>query len=200
MKKKILLTLSYILVAAAAAMVTLTLTMTMPIRVSGKSTTSKLDELEALILERFIGEADRTVMEDAAAEAMVDSLGDRWSYYIPASQYQAHVEQMNNAYVGIGITIQAAEDDSGFEVVKVEPDGPADEAGVLAGDVITAIEGQSAAGMSTSDARDLVRGEEGTQVKLTLHRGEETFDLPVTRKPSRRRLPQPGCWTAESAL
>ena len=80
MKKKILLTLSYILVAAAAAMVTLTLTMTMPIRVSGKSTTSKLDELEVLILERFIGEADRTVMEDAAAEAMVDSLGDRWSY------------------------------------------------------------------------------------------------------------------------
>lgn len=177
MKKKVLKVLSYILVAALASAATLFICVGMETKQP-----SKLDALENLIEERFIGEADATQMEDAAAEAMVDALGDRWSYYIPASQYQAHVEQMNNAYVGIGITIQAAEDDSGFEVVKVEPDGPADEAGVLAGDVITAIEGQSAAGMSTSDARDLVRGEEGTQVKLTLHRGEETFDLPVTRK------------------
>ena len=176
-KKKVLKVLSYILVAALASAATLFICVGMETKQP-----SKLDALENLIEERFIGEADATQMEDAAAKAMVDALGDRWSYYIPASQYQAHVEQMNNAYVGIGITIQAAEDDSGFEVVKVEPDGPADEAGVLAGDVITAIEGQSAAGMSTSDARDLVRGEEGTQVKLTLRRGEETFDLPVTRK------------------
>ena len=138
MKKKVLKVLSYILVAALASAATLFICVGMETKKP-----SKLDALENLIEERFIGEADATQMEDAAAEAMVDALGDRWSYYIPASQYQAHVEQMNNAYVGIGITIQAAEDDSGFEVVKVEPDGPADEAGVLAGDVITAIEGRT---------------------------------------------------------
>lgn len=47
---------------------------------------SKLEQLESLILERFIGDADQTAMEDAAAAAMVKSLNDRWSYYIPASE------------------------------------------------------------------------------------------------------------------
>ena len=72
MKKKILLTLSHILVAALAAVVTLAVAVP-------KSEVSKLEELESLILERFIGESDQVAMEDAAAEAMVDSLGDRWS-------------------------------------------------------------------------------------------------------------------------
>lgn len=177
MKKKALKILSYILVAALASAVTLFVCVG-----TGTEEPSKLNELGDLIEERFIGEADRTQMEDAAAEGMVDSLGDRWSYYIPADQYQAHVEKMNNAYVGIGVTIAVAEDESGFMVSKVEAGGPADESGIRAGDVIVAIEGQSAAGMSSVDARNLVRGEEGTQVKLTIRRNGEEFELEVTRK------------------
>ena len=42
-----------------------------------------------------------TAIEDAAADAMVEALGDRWSYYIPANEYLAYREQMANAYVGI---------------------------------------------------------------------------------------------------
>lgn len=182
MKKKILLTLSYILVAAAAAMVTLTLTMTMPIRVSGKSTTSKLDELEALILERFIGEADRTAMEDAAAEAMVDSLGDRWSYYIAAEDYEAYQEQMENAFVGVGITIQVTEENAGMLVVDVTKGGPAEEAGILVGDVLTAVEGTRIEGMETADVRNLVRGQEGTRVELTVSREGKEMTFPVERR------------------
>lgn len=178
MKKKVLRILSYVLVAALASAATL-----FAFVGTGANVPSKLDALEDLIAERFIGEADQTAMEDAAAEAMVASLGDRWSYYIPADQYQAHMEQMANAYVGIGVTISVMEDGSGFEVSKVEAGGPADEAGMKPGDVIVGIEGQSAAGMSTTDARDLVRGEEGTQVNLTIRRGgDEIFKLDVTRK------------------
>ena len=80
----------------------------------------KLDELMDLCEERYIGEADRTTMEDAAAVAIIESLGDRWSYYIPASSYQDYTEQMNNAYVGIGIPIQPRETDDGFDIVAVE--------------------------------------------------------------------------------
>ena len=169
--------LSYVLVAVLASVITMSLCGGQP-----KAEYSKLDELGELIETYFIGEADRAEMEDAAAAAMVDSLGDRWSYYMTAQDYLAYQEQMKNAYVGIGITITLTEDDSGFEVTKVNEGGPAEEAGMLAGDVIVGIEGQSTAGMSTADARDLVRGQEGTQVALTVLRGAETLELTVTRK------------------
>lgn len=174
--KKVWKFLSYVLVAALATVLTLALTS------GGVSGPSKLDQLENLIDEKFIGESDRTEMEDAAAEAMVNSLGDRWSYYIAADEYQTHKEQMANAYVGIGITIQVAEDNSGYLILKVNEGGPAEEAGLMAGDIITIIEGQSVAGEEAGEARNLVRGKEGTQVQLTIMRngGEMTFS--VTRK------------------
>ena len=65
----------------------------------------KLYALERLIQNCFIGEVDQTKLEDAAAYGMVAALGDKWSYYIPADQYAAYMEQMNNSYVGVGITI-----------------------------------------------------------------------------------------------
>ena len=175
--KKVRKFLSYVLVALAASMVTMALTDNQEPR-----TYSKLDQLEELIQERFIGEADKTAMEDAAAAAMVDSLGERWSFYIPASEYAAHVEQMNNAYVGIGITIQAAEDGSGLEVIKVNEGGPAEEAGMQAGDLIVEIEGYSMQDMSAAEARELVRGEPGTRVIMVVLRDETRITMDITRK------------------
>ena len=175
--KKVWQILSYILVAALAAAVTLYASGGIP----EQAEQSKLDQLADLIEERFIGESDRKAYEDAAATAMVDALGDEWSYYIPADQMQTHMENMNNSYVGIGITITVHEDGSGFQVTKVNEGGPADQAGMEPGDVIIGIEGQSAAGMSAEEARDIVRGEENTQVRLKLRRGDEEFELFVTR-------------------
>jgi carboxyl-terminal processing protease len=74
----------------------------------------KLDELSQLIHERFIGEVDEVAMEDGAAAGMVAGLGDQWSYYIPASEYGAYIEQMENAYIGIGVTISGELVDNGF--------------------------------------------------------------------------------------
>lgn len=174
--KKVWKALSYVLVAVLASVAT------MAVGAGNLEESSKLDQLADLIEERFIGEADRTEMEDAAAEAMVESLGDRWSYYIPADEYQSHVEQMNNSYVGVGITIQVLEDGSGFEVTKVNEGGPAEEAGMLPGDIIVGVEGQSVLGMESADVKNLVRGEEGTQVLLTVNREGEEISLSVTRK------------------
>ena len=178
--KKIYRFLSYVLVAVLASAVTLYVNDYY--YYTPEPTYTKLEQLADLIDERFIGESDRAAYEDAAADAMVNALGDEWSYYIPASSYQSHLETVQNAYVGIGITITVREEGDGFEVTKVNPGAPAEEAGMLAGDVIVGIEGQSAAGMTGDDARNLVRGEENTQVRLTILRGEETFDLSVTRK------------------
>lgn len=166
---------SYILVAVLAAILTLTVT---SLTSNGPS---KLDELEQLLLERFIGEADQTEMEDAAAKAMVEALGDRWSYYIPADSYDAYLDQMANSYVGIGITIQAREDEDGFDIVQVNEGGPADQAGLRAGDRIVAVEGTSCAGMSSSTVQSIVRGKENTQVQLTILREDEELTVSVTR-------------------
>ena len=174
MKEKILRIGSYVLVAALAAAVTLALV--------GGEGPSKLDELEALIQERFIGEADMEAIEDAAADAMIVATGDRWSYYIPASEYAAYQEQMANSYVGVGITIQVTEDDSGFLVTEVTSGGPAEEAGMMVEDLLIMVEDVDVRGMSTSEVRDLVRGEEGTSVKLTVMRKGEHKVLSVERR------------------
>lgn len=176
--KKILRFLSYVLVAAAASCLTL---IAAP-KVEQSTYQTKLDQLSQMIQERFIGEVDVTAMEDAAANAMVAAIGDRWSYYIPADEYNAHLERMNNAYVGIGVTVQAAEDGSGYNIVVVTKGGPAEAAGILAGDKIIAVDGTSIAGMDVNAVSNQIRGEEGTTVELTLDRAGESKTFTVERR------------------
>lgn len=170
--------LSYALVAALASFCTLVLTQK-PVE---HAPYSKLSELENLIEERFIEDVDVTKMEDAAAAAMVESLGDRWSFYLPAADYAAYSEQMANAYVGIGITISMNEDGLGLDVISVSPNSPALEAGILPGDIVTFVEGQKVTELGLSGTRNVVRGEEGTQVQLTILRDGKEWDVTVTRK------------------
>ena len=178
--KKVWQILSYILVAALATAATLFFMGGIPEQ-APKTEQSKLDQLADLIEERFIGESDRKTYEDAAAAAMVDALGDEWSHYIPVDEIERYMETSNNAYVGIGVTITIHEDGIGFRVTKVDKDGPADQAGMEPGDVIVGIEGQSAAGMNAEEARSLIRGEINTQVQVTVLRGEERLEMPITR-------------------
>ena len=174
MKDKVFRFLSYVVVAMLATAITLQMTV--------KTGTGKLDRLENLIQERYIGEADGEAMEDAAAAAMVKATGDRWSYYIPASQYEAHKEQSENAYVGIGITIQQAEDGSGFLIVMVNQDGPAQEAGIQVNDLLIAVEDQDVREMTADQVRELIRGEAGTKVSLTVMRQGEHQTIAVERR------------------
>lgn len=179
MKKKLLIFGSYVLVAALATMITLTM--------AGMNPPSKLDRLETLIEERFIGEADTEAMGDAAAAAMVKATGDRWSYYISAKDYDTHREQEENAYVGVGITIQQQGDDSGFLIVMVTDGSPAKEAGIEVNDLLIGVEDQDVRGMTTDEVGMLVKGEEGTKVSLTVLRKGENLTLSVER----RRIEQP---------
>ena len=179
MKKTLLTLLSYILVAAMA--VTIALGVDAWFDQPHLSGTSKLQQLEELILDKFIGDADRIAMEDAAAEAMIGALGDRWSYYISAEDYTAYMEQMNNSYVGIGVTIQLAEG-GGFEITQITAGGSAEEAGFQLGDVIVAVAGQSVRDMEVSQCRDMVRGEAGTFVQITVERAGEEIVFSVERR------------------
>lgn len=143
---------------------------------------SKLEQVKYLIETRFIGEADMAQADDAAAEAMVASLGDRWSQYLTAQEYAAYSEQTANAYVGIGVTISPDENGQGFLVTDVQPDSGAQEAGILPGDIIVGAQGQSAQGITTSQLRDLIRGPEGTTVTLEILRDGESLSPEVERR------------------
>lgn len=179
MKKTLLTLLSYILVAALA--VTIALGVEAYLDQPQLSGSNKLQQLEELILEKFIGDADRIAMEDAAAEAMLGALGDRWSYYISAEDFTAYMEQMNNAYVGIGVTIQVVEQ-GGFEIIQIAAGGSAEEAGFQLGDVIVAVDGQSVRDVEVSQCRNLVRGKEGTYVQITVERAGEEITFSVERR------------------
>ncbi len=173
--KKLITVLSYLTTAMAACAVTLLVTI-------GKTPGStKLDQVEYLIKNRFIEEADMEKAEDAAATAMIDSLGDRWSYYLSAADYATHKEQVDNAYVGIGITISPEENSQGFLILAVQKDSGAEAAGLLAGDIITGAESQDVRGMTTAQLRDIIRGKEGTSVSLEITRDSEVLRVQVTR-------------------
>ena len=161
--KTVFRVLSYVFVAIGTAVTVLALCLLFQKQ-------DKLDELQTVIDRYFIEEADKDQLQDAAASAMIEALGDEWSYYMTAEEYQQYQEVMSNSYVGVGITIQVREDNQGFDIVEVVPGGPAEEAGVKAGDVLIAADGQSLKGISIDDTRPLIRGEEGTRVELTVVR------------------------------
>lgn len=166
--------LPYVLVAALASAATWFAADLLP--------TSKLDRLAAAIDKKFIGDSDSTAMQDAAAEAMIASLGDRWSYYISAQEYADHLDRQSNSYVGIGVTIQGRQDKRGFDIVAVTSGGPAEEAGIRAGDILTHADGTFLGELTTAEVRGFVMGEKNTKVTLTLLRDEEAMELVVTRK------------------
>ena len=176
---------SYLLVAVLASVLTLFIGQNRPVvHLPGMQQTeasaSKLTELEGLIDQYFIGDSDQTLMYDGAAEGMIAALADRWSYYISAADYTAHQEQMQNAYVGIGITI--TEEEQGLKVLQVEPGSGAQAAGILPGDYVVAVEDQRVREIGMSAATQLVRGEEDTQVSVTILRDGAEQTLAVTRQ------------------
>ena len=177
MKKTFTKILSYVLVAVIAAGTTAVCFLSS--QLNGRS---KLEEVEALLRQCFIGEVDQEKLEDAAASAMVQALGDRWSYYMTPEQYQSYQQTMSNTYVGIGISVRAQQDPKSFEIVSVIEGGPAEEAGILEGDIIVAIDGTDVTAMELSAVSSMIKGDENTNVELTVLRGEERKSFTVTRK------------------
>lgn len=131
---------------------------------------SGLALVEGWLLSRYAfvdTEADLSEAADSALSGLVSGLGDRWSYYMDEEGYLATVERRANNYVGVGITV-TYEREEGLWVKAVTRDGPAEEAGIVAGDIIIAVDGTSLAGEARYEATDLIQGEEGTTVELTL--------------------------------
>lgn len=176
-QKSLILVLAFAVAILGSAIVTMQLT-----RREQTPVEAKTAEISAYLDRFFIDDYDEEKLADAAASAMVEATGDRWSYYLTAEEKSSYDEQMQNAYVGIGVTITAQEELGGMRIEAVTADGPAEEAGLLTGDIITEVEGEKTLDLGMTGTRAKVRGEEGTFVTLTILRGEESFPVSVERR------------------
>ena len=176
-QKSLILVLAFAVAILGSAIVTMQLT-----RREQTPVEAKTAEISAYLDRFFIDDYDEEKLADAAASAMVEATGDRWSYYLTAEEKSSYDEQMQNAYVGIGVTITAQEELGGMRIEAVTADGPAEEAGLLTGDIITEVEGEKTLDLGMTGTRTKVRGEEGSFVTLTILRGEESFLVSVERR------------------
>ena len=176
-QKSLILVLAFAVAILGSAIVTMQLTYREQTPAEAKTA-----EISAYLDRFFIDDYDEEKLADAAASAMVEATGDRWSYYLTAEEKSSYDEQMQNAYVGIGVTITAQEELGGMRIEAVTADGPAEEAGLLTGDIITEVEGEKTLDLGMTGTRTKVRGEEGTFVTLTILRGEESFPVSVERR------------------
>ena len=176
-QKSLILVLAFAVAILGSAIVTMQLTYREQTPVEAKTA-----EIGAYLDRFFIDDYDEEKLADAAASAMVEATGDRWSYYLTAEEKSSYDEQMQNAYVGIGVTITAQEELGGMRIEAVTAGGPAEEAGLLTGDIITEVEGEKTLDLGMTGTRTKVRGEAGTFVTLTILRGEESFPVSVERR------------------
>ena len=147
----------------------------------GDNVTSKINELTGIVDSLFLYDYDKDEMADNIYKAVMSSLGDPYSKYYTAEEYKELSASTEGVYYGIGATV-TLNDDGYVRIVQTQEGSPAEEAGILAEDVITEVAGENVKGMKLDDIVSRMKGEEGTSVTLTIVRGDETLKIDVTRR------------------
>lgn len=104
---------------------------------------------------------------------------DNYSGYYDKEETQIYINNLNNTYQGIGASLQSS--DKGITVVEIFENSPAEKAGLHSGDIIIAVDGKSVEGMDAASAAALIRGDAGTEVRLTIVRDGWKTDLFIIR-------------------
>lgn len=121
----------------------------------------------------------RETLIAGAANGILSTLNDPYARYYTAEEYEKYLASVNGEYYGIGLLV-GQPNELGSEVLEVYEGGSAESAGVKTGDIITAVNGTSAANMDLEDLRALMDAKKTEGVQLTLLRGEETLEITVT--------------------
>lgn len=124
---------------------------------------------------------DQQALVDGAISGMIDALGDQFSGYMDPETFPMINQELEGEIEGIGVVIRTVEDTGEIEVVSVMKDSPAEKAGILAGDIFAEVDGELVIEMNQMELAQRVRGPEGTDVNITMLRGEELVDFTVTR-------------------
>ncbi len=133
-----------------------------------------------LLQNYYVEDVEFETLIEGAIDGMLNKV-DRYSYYMSSSEYEEMQQEYEGHYGGIGIVITMR--DNKLTIVSPIKNTPGERAGLRAGDIITAIDDEETADMSQMKAVDMMRGEEGTDVVLTIDRGDqEPFDVEITRE------------------
>lgn len=140
----------------------------------------KLNYLEALIDQEYLGEIDEDSLAEGVYTGLLYGLGDPYSCYYTAEQYEQTNSTTEGSYVGIGVTIQE-NPEGGIRIAECYEEGPGDLAGLKAEDVISAVDGTDITEKEASEVVEMIKEAEGREVKLTVHRQgvEEPFEVSV---------------------
>jgi carboxyl-terminal processing protease len=128
-----------------------------------------------------------------AIKEMLEKLDDPYTRFMDPEEFQNMQVDTSGELTGVGIQITKDKDTDDIVVISPIEDTPAYEAGIVAKDIILKIDGKSTQGMELNDVVNLIRGKPGTQVTLTIKRGDRETDFTLTRErieihPVRTRL------------
>ncbi len=139
---------------------------------------SPLDEVYNKLANTYNGEVKVEEMIEGAKEGMVARLGDVYTVYMDANTSADFYDDLHGN-VGSGIGVEMGLRDGYVRVLRTLPDNPAREAGILAGDIIYKIDGEEVWQKSSDEIAKLIRGDEGTEVTVTVVRDgkEKTFTM-----------------------
>lgn len=143
---------------------------------------SRIKEAFEKLVDEHIDIKSISDIADGAIEGMTVATGDVYTTYMSQESYEDMLVSGTKQYSGIGVHMSYDKDSDAIIIFGVMPNSPAQEAGILAGDIITEVDGVKLKSETYQKCADAIKGEEGTQVKLVIKRQDNTFEKMVTRK------------------
>lgn len=153
----------------------------LPSSVSSNVDWSRLNEVYNQLAIKYNGELDTNKMIEGAKKGMTDALGDVYTVYMTKEE-AAEFEDDLHGKVGSGIGVEMGLRDGYVRVLRTLPDNPARKAGILAGDIIYKVNGEEVYDLSVDEISKKVRGEEGTEVTISVVRDGEEKSFTMKRE------------------
>ena len=140
----------------------------------------KVEYLEALIDSKYLGEKDEEKLAEGIYTGLLYGLGDRYSAYYTAEEYEEENSETEGVYEGIGILMQK-NTEGGVKVIQCYEGGPGEQAGLLEGDIISEVDGTDITDMALEEVSELIKNDEDRKAVLTVHREnvEEVLEITV---------------------
>lgn len=144
--------------------------------------TTKINQLIDHVKEMYLYEVDEEAMENAIYDAIFESLGDPYAGYYTKEEFEELMQDSEGTYCGIGVAVQDDVESGYLRVIEAYDGAPGKAAGIRAGDLIVAIDGEDIYGIDSDIVVKRIRGEEGTTVSIKIKRDDMYVTLEVTRK------------------
>ena len=141
---------------------------------------SNIEKTYQALASNFDGEIDKQKIIDGASKGLVEAVGDKYTEYMTSKEAEEFNKSLSGD-VGTGIGVELAKDGDSVKVVRVLAKNPAESAGILAGDIISKVNGEDVSKENTSEISKKIRGDAGTTVKIGIIRGNEKKEFSVTR-------------------